>query len=65
MRIDIVPHQLVMYKGQQCTVVDLDDADESALLDNGRGTSIWVDYEAIAAENPDLEIEDEYEDWVW
>lgn len=58
-RLDIVPHQIVWYKNQECIVRDLDDSDESALLENEEGEQMWVDYDTIASYNPDLVTEDD------
>lgn len=60
-RLEIVPHQIVWYKNRECIVRDLDDSDESALLENEEGEQTWVDYDTIARYNPDLVVEEEYD----
>ena len=60
-RLEIVPHQIVWYKNQECIVRDLDDSDESALLEKEDGEQMWVDYGTIARYNPDLVVEEEYD----
>lgn len=58
-RLEIVPHQIVWYKNWECIVRDLDDSDESALLEKEDGEQMWVDYDTIASYNPDLVVEEE------
>lgn len=58
-RLEIVPHQIVWYKNWECIVRDLDDSDESALLEKENGEQMWVDYDTIASYNPDLVVEEE------
>lgn len=53
-RLEIVPHQIVWYRNQECIVRDLDDSDEYALLEKENGEQMWVDYDIIARDNPDL-----------
>lgn len=66
-RLEIVPHQIVRYKNQECIVRDLDDSDESALLENEEGEQMWVDYDTVARYNPDLvdeeDIDLDEEEW--
>lgn len=58
-RLEIVPHQIVWYRNQECIVRDLDDSDESALLEKENGEQVWVGYDTIASYNPDLVVEEE------
>lgn len=60
-RLEIVPHQTVWYKNWECIVRDLDDSDESALLENEEGEQMWVDYDTIASYNPDLVVEEDFD----
>ena len=66
-RLEIVPHQIVRYRNQECIVRDLDDSDESALLEKENGEQIWVGYDTIARDNPDLvdeeDIDLDEEEW--
>lgn len=66
-RLEIVPHQIVRYRNQECIVRDLDDSDESALLEKENGEQVWVDYDTIARDNPDLvdeeDIDLDEEEW--
>ena len=60
-RLEIVPHQIVWYKNWECIVRDLDDSDESALLEKENGEQMWVDYDTIARDNPDLVVEEDFD----